>query len=260
MLFSPADGSNLRATRLGLLFTLVFAAASAGCGQRACIEWSTQEGVCPSPTEAPTHIGTCTNIVSVDGEGTHEGNLCCYPVTKQGPLPDCFVDPSTSSGLPPPPPDSVSTGFFSCDNQNQCGNFTFGCSSCALNDLCWSAVNVCQSTSACSSILTCVTSCFEGDTQCTKQCEDQNPKGAADFRNLTSCVYCGECHNDCFSHASECGLPPTSGGGMGGMGGAGGMSGMGGMVGMDGMSGVGGAGGKGGAGGTGGMGGKSAGP
>jgi hypothetical protein len=243
MIFSSFAAPEPWSARTGLLAALVFAAASAGCGQRACIEWSSQEGVCPSRAETPAHIGTCTNIVSVDGEGTREGNLCCYPVTKQGPLPNCAVDPTTSSGPPPPPPDATTSGF-SCDNQGQCGNFTFGCSNCALGDLCSSFLNICQSTFDCSHILACATLCSDGDTLCQTECEGQNPNGAVDFRNLTSCVYCGECHNDCFSHSSECGLPPTSGGGVGGMGGMGGAGGMSGMGGMGGMSGIGGAGGK----------------
>lgn len=219
--------------RAGVLLAALLAAASAGCGQRACIEWSQFEGTCPSAAVAPSLIGTCTNITSVDGEGTHEGELCCYPVTKVGPLPDCFTEPTTT-GRPTQSTSGPGNNF--CDGQGQCGDLrNFGCSACAATDLCKDESTACAQNGGCSNILTCQASCFENDVQCLKQCEAPNPDGLALFKALTRCTYCVECSSDCSSHASECSSAPSGATGAGGAGG---------------MSGTGGAGGKGGAGGS----------
>src|SRR5512132_2310403 len=237
MIFSPADGPNPWTARAGLLVTLLLSAASAGCGQRVCIEWSVNEGVCLSSAETlKDHLGTCTNVTSVDGEGVREGDLCCYPVTKSGPLPSCNEE-TTSSGPPPP----VTTGSGSlCGGQGFCGNFVNGgCSNCSTFNLCSKQWNVCQLSNGCANIVNCSANCSEGDLECQKQCEGPNPDGLDEYRALTQCVYCNECANDCFTlHSDVCLESPT------GVGGAGGMSGMGGA---GGMSGMGGAGGKGGA-------------
>ena len=254
MIFSPFTGPDPWTARAGLLAALILATASTGCGQRACIEWSVAEGMCPaSDTVKVEHIGACTNITSVDGAGTREGDLCCYPVTKKGPIPTCFEE-TTSSG-PPPPPDT-SSGTFSCDNQGQCGQFNgFGCTSCAQNDLCSPLFNNCLNTLACSNILNCESGCSDFDVECQKSCEAPNPDGLEAFKSLTQCVYCNSCRNDCSSHQAECFVPQTSGGGMGGMSGVGGMGGMSGVGGMGGKGGAGGAGGMSGVGGMGGTGG-----
>ena len=65
MLFSPALVSTPLAARAGLLMALVLAVASAGCGQRACIEWSQFEGVCPSAAEP----SRATRPEELPGEG-----------------------------------------------------------------------------------------------------------------------------------------------------------------------------------------------
>ena len=236
MIFSSFSGREPWTARAGLLVTFVLAAASAGCGQRICIEWSEQEGVCPSSAETmKEHLG-CTNVTSVDGEAVREGDLCCYPVTKQGPLPDCF-DVTTSSGSRPPGPGPGTGTGPVCDNQGVCGTFFGGgCSLCSVNNKCGKAMSICQNSIACSNILNCASSCFEGDAQCQKKCEVPNPDGVIDFRALTTCVFCNECQNDCFSHFDECLESTTSSG----FGGAGGMSGMGGAGGMSGMGGAGG--------------------
>jgi hypothetical protein len=203
------------------------------------------------------HIGTCTNITSVDGDGTREGDLCCYPVTKVGALPPC-IDETSSSG--PPPPDtssSIGTGTFACDNQGFCGAFNnSGCSVCAQTDFCGQQFVNCQNSIPCNNILNCETTCIDFDAECKKSCEKPNPDGLALYTELTQCVYCNECRNDCSSHQAECLAPQTtSGGGMGGMSGVGGMSGKGGMGGKGGAGGAGGAGGMSGVGGAGGKGG-----
>jgi uncharacterized membrane protein YgcG len=246
MLFSPdpAAASTSWAARAGLLVTLALslamATAVAGCGQRACIEWSEQEGVCPSREATLTeHIGSCTNITSVDDDGTREGNLCCYAVSKSGPLPDCSTPPpDTTSGVV-----DTTGGLNTCDGQGQCGDFfSFGCRACALTQLCSSDFNNCQSSSACANILSCEGKCATGDLQCKMFCENPNIDGVELFRALNDCLVCVSCPSDCFAASGQCSASTSTGG----SGGAGGMSGTGGMGGMSGTGGAGGAGGKGG--------------
>ena len=259
MILSSLSGPQPWTVRVARFAPLVLlAATSAGCGQRVCIEWSQQEGVCPSSTETLNeHLGTCTNVTSVNGEGVREGDLCCYPVTKVGPLPDCFQE-TTSVGQGP----SVGSGSF-CNETGICGSFSSGdCVTCAANNFCFNELSICQSTTACLNIFNCIGQCFEGNLECEAQCMKPNPDGLADFRALTQCVYCSECFKECPLHTQQCGSSTTSSG----MGGAGGMSSGGGAGGMSsgggegGMSSAGGAGGKGGAGGAGGAGGKGGSP
>ena len=253
MTFSPFAGPVPWTARVGLLAALILAASSAGCGERACIEWSTEEGVCPAAASViGQHLGTCTNITSVDGEATRENDLCCYPVTKRGPLPNCTVE-TVSSG---PSPTASSGPTNSCDNQGGCGVlFNFGCSACAQNDLCFTEASQCTGSTACTNIVTCESKCPDGDLACRQMCEAPNPDGLTAFRAFTQCVYCNECRNDCLNHQDECFTPTTVGvnvggaGGFAGTGGFGGMGGVGGFGGMGGKGGFGGMGGKGGAGG-----------
>ena len=76
----------------------VTATVAAGCNDRACVQWSTEEGACPSQQEALSFmpIRDCVaisqgllddeNIVkSVDSEGTFDEDSCCYDVTFDDP-------------------------------------------------------------------------------------------------------------------------------------------------------------------------------
>lgn len=78
-------------------FAAVFACAllpmkTGGCGgSTACITISPEEyakrGGCPPVSEMEEFFfGSCnfdfSNVLSIDGEGSYDGQLCCYPVTK----------------------------------------------------------------------------------------------------------------------------------------------------------------------------------
>ena len=60
---------------------IVCGGTTVGCADRACFELKETEAVCPSRTDAATQFGGCTNIQSVDSDGTLEDGACCYDVT-----------------------------------------------------------------------------------------------------------------------------------------------------------------------------------
>ena len=65
--------------------TLLAPLGSAGCqGDIACIQWSEQQGACPSREDALDYLlPRCEDpIDSVDSEGELDGQECCYEVTK----------------------------------------------------------------------------------------------------------------------------------------------------------------------------------
>ncbi len=124
----PVRGLALAlASTLALPFA--FTAGGAGCGSRtACFaftqgEYAQNGDACPSPSEALMSFTdpTCPGpVVSVDGPGSFDGELCCYPVTEDGITPDCGnnggTGGATSSGTGPLPPTggdtSTSSGGF----------------------------------------------------------------------------------------------------------------------------------------------------
>lgn len=68
--------------------------AEGGCGRTACFTWSTQEGACPSQSEAMTFFSDpkCPGkVTAVNSAPTTDldGTLCCYQVT-QRPATDAF--------------------------------------------------------------------------------------------------------------------------------------------------------------------------
>jgi len=76
-----------------------------GCADRACVQWSEQEGACPSQREALSFmpILDCVaafngqpddgdSVLSVDSEGDFEGDVCCYDVTFARPDRDALAE------------------------------------------------------------------------------------------------------------------------------------------------------------------------
>lgn len=83
----------MRARLSGAFLAAVLAMAllpfkAGGCGKTACITFSADEyaaaGRCPSAEEVMRfwHQNCGMEIRAVDGEGTHDAELCCYPVTE----------------------------------------------------------------------------------------------------------------------------------------------------------------------------------
>jgi hypothetical protein len=93
----PSRGTLTR-TFFALLVVAVPFAGSGGCNSRsACLQYSPGEyaangNACLSPSQA---LGSFTDpscpgpITSVDGDGSFDGQLCCYPVTYADITPDC---------------------------------------------------------------------------------------------------------------------------------------------------------------------------
>jgi hypothetical protein len=79
----------------GLLVPLALAAITlrtTACGHTACITVTSAQlvnGACPDPSTALGRFGdlACGNntVSSVDGPGSFDDGLCCYPVTNDGP-------------------------------------------------------------------------------------------------------------------------------------------------------------------------------
>jgi hypothetical protein len=107
---SPAVAATLAIA--GLPF-----AAGAGCaGRSACFtytqgEYTLNGNSCPSVSDALASFSDpkCPGPVSaVDGPGSFDGQICCYPVTYDDVVPDCGNSGLSGQGggftAPPPPP------------------------------------------------------------------------------------------------------------------------------------------------------------
>ena len=73
--------------RLAMLVVLLSVAPLAACdGDSACVEWSEDEGACPSRADALALIAaSCEDpIESIDSDAEREGDACCYAVTRVG--------------------------------------------------------------------------------------------------------------------------------------------------------------------------------
>jgi hypothetical protein len=76
------EGARLGARALSAVaVVIVCGSTTIGCADRACFELAESAAVCPSRSDAATQFGGCTNIQSVDSDGTLEDGACCYDVT-----------------------------------------------------------------------------------------------------------------------------------------------------------------------------------
>jgi hypothetical protein len=88
--------SSSRMALAAMVLSVPFA-GSGGCGSStACFQFTRQEFAvhmsCPSQTDAMANFTdpSCPGpVVSVDGPGSFDGQLCCYPVTYDDINPDC---------------------------------------------------------------------------------------------------------------------------------------------------------------------------
>jgi hypothetical protein len=82
-------------------------AAGGGCGRTACFAFSAEayakNGMaCPAQADALPNFtdSQCPGpVVSVDGAGSFDGELCCYPVTEEDIQPNCGQGASQSTGV-----------------------------------------------------------------------------------------------------------------------------------------------------------------
>ncbi len=241
---------DLRQIKTASFVLLLFAGAGlvSGCSRKACFAWTAAEGACPSQIEASSFFGDCTDILSVDSEGTFSDDLCCYEVSKSS---DEFACAS------PPGPPNPSTGFVSsvatgpvpgaCDPIGVCQTAAGdGCFDCALRTMCDIQLNLCVNSLECGEFSECSNNCPQGDAACVEKCRSSFPEGSKVFQELIDCVVCQECPGSCmmsdFVVPASCQpMNPPGTGGAGGMSGAGGAGGMSGAGGAGGMSGTGGA-------------------
>jgi hypothetical protein len=82
----PNAGAHAAALAL-LALASIGAVASAGCTDKACIQWSADKGVCPSKEDAVKRFfgQSCdADIQTVLTEGQLDGDACCYEVEKRG--------------------------------------------------------------------------------------------------------------------------------------------------------------------------------
>jgi hypothetical protein len=128
MAFLVSRPSALVVAAMGV--ALLLTAGGACSGRTACFTYTQGEFIanngCPAPADAlkdfrdPTCPGA---VVSVDGPGTFDGELCCYAVTYDDITPDCPKNGAggqSSAGTGPPPLQggvggSFSMGGMSCE-------------------------------------------------------------------------------------------------------------------------------------------------
>jgi hypothetical protein len=174
---------------------------AAGCTDRACLQWTSQDGPCPSRDAALAFMGgnnACAagKVTSVDSEGEFDGQACCYDVTEKDdelgderPLIDCGGD-SVGAGAPPNPT-GASPGAF-------CGDGVCDPSLAETCDTCPDCACVCGD-GACTVELEDCTSC---PSDCPCACGDG--LCVAPEEDCWTCdVDCGPCVG-CYVGADGC--------------------------------------------------------
>jgi hypothetical protein len=146
---------------LAIMATMLLPFAGSSCGQSACLLVSQDElqksgGVCPSKAKALprfTDPGCGTPVSSVDGPGSVDGELCCYPVTEMENMGCMAVIPRVDGGGPCSPDGGPCGSDPDC-----CGGF------CGGNGVCSGGMTVCHNDGeACSADNDCCISlCFLG--------------------------------------------------------------------------------------------------
>src|SRR5580704_17003959 len=95
------DAKSRRSEIVVMLFALALPFKAGGCGTTTCITLTQQQvmsGMCPSQAAAQMRVtvtdnSTCSfnsTVTILDGEGVLDGELCCYPSSKQGGVNGCF--------------------------------------------------------------------------------------------------------------------------------------------------------------------------
>ena len=232
---------------LSLALSSGIAFTNAGCGQTSCLQWSEKERVsptqiCPASDEALKLFGTCTDIVSVDDQGSFANDLCCYTVTKAGQpasergcgtiMTGSFMDTGPGFAVATSVGFAVSsTGFATCEGEFACGDTGTGCIGCALSGPCHGELDNCTSNPACTSFLNCLGACSKDDDACADACGKNEPEGLRLYTAMIECSVCMQCSQACSAMAekscsgvtsSSTSAPSST---TGGGGGAGGMSG-----------------------------------
>jgi hypothetical protein len=181
---------------------------SSGCGTTACLQLDAQtaaKGVCPSSQAALKRFSdpNCPGISSVDSEGSLDGSLCCYSVSKQSsqfgsdPFGGGCVSPGVGGG----------GGFTSTGGVGGTAGFSAtggaggACGTCVeltqgVN------IDISQLCPAGASALMDLTGCVcSPNTACDPSCIDSLCQGLAFDQSCLSCLF-GD--NTCMAQFQEC--------------------------------------------------------
>jgi len=171
----------LARTCLTLSLIAALPLAAAGCGKRACFQWSELEGSCPSQEEAELYFqgppGCEDAVRSIDSEPEFDGEFCCYDVTT-GDADEILCSEGSGTagsggsggvgGASPGPSTTVSTGTGpqACAT---CFDLLFGVSSfpCESSSALLDELLICICSEACAG--SCASSCgipFSPDDPC----------------------------------------------------------------------------------------------
>lgn len=209
--FSSSSSQPLVSLWLAFTIGTVLSANGTGCGaDQACFYWTEAEGQCPSQSEALAFFSSpsnCSNdIVSVDSDGTFDGDVCCYEVTKNGDqFNDCFI--------PSPPTPGVTTtvgvggsgamgGFGGASSTSvgaggSGGSSCVGCAGFFTNTnpppLCTGSVMLYEALTACQCTGPCASAC--GDNICMSMPSNS----ACDTCMLNQNTGCGMLVSDCLN-------------------------------------------------------------
>lgn len=170
-------------TRPFFILTVVVAclpfAGGGGCGSRtACFQFTQAEfdqtSSCPGPKDALAEFTDprCPGaIVSVDGPGSFDGQICCYPVTYDDITPDCGNDGTGGTRTPGTMAGSGVMTTTSCATTCSFSIQTNDAPPCASGDAldAWTNIQSCAcAPTACNSSCTALCEGFGGiDDTCT---------------------------------------------------------------------------------------------
>ncbi|MDI1448189.1 hypothetical protein [Polyangium sp. 6x1] len=90
-----------------------------------------------------------------------------------------------------------------CDELASCGDYSRGCTSCAVKGPCVVAYEGCFGDKSCVEFNMCMAGC-EDDVSCQSGCAMGNPLGAERYNTLITCILCESCPTSCAESASIC--------------------------------------------------------
>ncbi|MDI1481889.1 hypothetical protein [Polyangium sp. y55x31] len=91
----------------------------------------------------------------------------------------------------------------SCDDLASCGDYSRGCTGCAVKGPCAPAYEGCFGDKSCVEFNMCMAGC-ESDVACQNGCAMGNPLGAERYNALVTCILCESCPISCADTASIC--------------------------------------------------------
>ncbi|MDI3286559.1 hypothetical protein [Polyangium sp. 15x6] len=90
-----------------------------------------------------------------------------------------------------------------CDELASCGDYSRGCTGCAVKGPCVVAYEGCLGDKSCVEFNMCMAGC-EDDVACQNGCAMGNPLGADRYNALITCIVCESCPTSCADSASIC--------------------------------------------------------